>query len=373
MQSSGLFVFLGDFRIMKTEKRNVVLFVLLLFLLMTFVSCEEEKNEGKREDALMLQKEKRSDGLKEIYLAGGCFWGMEGYFKKVRGVEETNVGYANGKVETTTYQDLHETDHAETVQIVYDENVVSLQELMVRFFSIIDATSINKQGNDSGRQYRTGIYYTDIDQRPKIEAFFAFMQKKITGKIAVEVLPLRHFVLAEEYHQDYLDKNPRGYCHINLARANDPLPLVFKAKVIPKDKLETELTDLQYRVTQHKDTEKPFSSEYDKFDKKGIYVDITTGKPLFASQDKYDAGCGWPSFTKAITTDALDYTEDTSFGMKRVEVTTKKDGTHLGHVFNDGLQEKGGLRYCINGASLRFIPYEKMEEEGYGDYIIFIE
>lgn len=352
---------------MKIEKRFVHLLIFFVFL-QAFTSCEEEKKE-----ALMLQGEKRNDSLKELYLAGGCFWGMEGYFKKVRGVEETNVGYANGNIETATYQDLHKTDHAETLEIVYNENIVSLQELLVRFFSVIDATSINRQGGDIGRQYRTGIYYKDESFKQKIDAFFTFIQKKINGKIAVEVLPLRHFILAEDYHQDFLDKNPGGYCHINLSRASEPLPLTFTARAIPKDKLKEELNELQYRVTQNKDTERPFSSEYDKFDEKGLYVDIATGKPLFASQDKYDAGCGWPSFTKPITTDALDYIEDNSLGMQRVEVTTKKDGTHLGHVFTDGIAEKGGLRYCINGAALRFIPFDKMEEAGYGDYMIFIE
>ena len=353
---------------MKIKKGFPILLVLFVLPFMLFTSCEEEKEGGS-----MLQAQKRSDNLKEIYLAGGCFWGMEGYFKKVRGVEETNVGYANGNAESTTYRDLHETDHAETLEIIYNENVVSLQELLVRFFSIIEPTSINKQGNDTGRQYRTGVYYRDGAIRPKIDAFFASMQKKIKGKIAVEVLPLQHFILAEEYHQDYLDKNPNGYCHINLSRADEPIFAHLKTKSISKDKLKDELSELQYRVTQNKDTEKPFSSEYDKFDEKGIYVDIVTGKALFASQDKYDAGCGWPSFTKPITTDALDYIEDNSFGMQRVEVTTKKDGTHLGHVFNDGIKERGGLRYCINGASLRFIPFDKMEEEGYGDYKIFVE
>lgn len=340
------------------------LFLVFIFL---FACTKSEQNGGK------LQGESMNEGLKEIYFAGGCFWGVEGYFKKVKGVIETNTGYANGKSDQATYKTLKDSDHAETVQIFYDENVVSLQELLVRFFSVIDPTSLNKQGNDVGRQYRTGIYYKDPNLKPKITTFIEAMQKKIKEPILVEVLLLKHFVLAEEYHQDYLDKNPNGYCHINLSSADKPLDSGLNVKKISKDKLKTELTDIQYRVTQEKDTEAPFSSEYDKLYKKGIYVDIVTGKPLFASQDKYDAGCGWPSFSKPITTDALDYAKDMSHGMNRTEVMTKKDGTHLGHVFEDGIKEKGGLRYCINGASLRFIPYEKMAEEGYEDYMIYVE
>ena len=338
---------------------------LIFFLLFACTKTEQDAN--------ALGGQDMNVGLKEIYFAGGCFWGVEGYFKKVKGVVETNTGYANGKSDKTTYKELKDTDHAETVQIFYDDSVVSLQELLVRFFSIIEPTSLNKQGNDVGRQYRTGIYYKDSSLKPKIDTFIKVMQKKIKEPILVEVLPLKHFVLAEEYHQDYLDKNPNGYCHINLSSAYKPLDSELNVKSLSKDKLKTELTDIQYRVTQEKGTEAPFSSEYDKLYEKGIYVDIVTGKPLFASQDKYDAGCGWPSFSKPITTDALDYAEDTSYGMNRTEVTTKKDGTHLGHVFEDGIKEKGGLRYCINGASLRFIPYEKMEEEGYGDYMIYVE
>ncbi|MGP1521352.1 MAG: peptide-methionine (R)-S-oxide reductase MsrB [Treponema sp.] len=337
---------------------------LIFFLLFACTKTEQDAN--------ALGGQNMNEGVKEIYFAGGCFWGVEGYFKKIKGVVETNTGYANGKSDKTTYKELKDTDHAETVQIFYDDNVVSLQELLVRFFSIIEPTSLNKQGNDVGRQYRTGIYYKDSSLKPKIDTFIKVMQKKIKEPILVEVLPLKHFVLAEEYHQDYLDKNPNGYCHINLSSAYKPLDSELNVKSLSKDKLKTELTDIQYRVTQEKGTEAPFSSEYDKLYEKGIYVDIVTGKPLFASQDKYDAGCGWPSFSKPITTDALDYAEDKSYGMNRTEVTTKKDGTHLGHVFEDGIKEKGGLRYCINGASLRFIPYEKMEE-GYGDYMIYVE
>ena len=340
-----------------------------LFLIFFFLfACT--KNESDRNS---LGGQTMNERLKEIYFAGGCFWGVEGYFKKVKGVIQTNTGYANGKTDQTTYKELKESDHAETVQIFYDDNIVSLQELLVRFFSVIDPTSLNKQGNDEGRQYRTGIYYKDSSLKPKIEAFIETMQKKIKEPILVEVLPLKHFILAEEYHQDYLDKNPNGYCHINLFQADIPLDSDLNVKKISKDKLKSELTDIQYRVTQEKDTEAPFSSEYDKLYKKGIYVDIITGKPLFASQDKYDAGCGWPSFSKPITTDALDYAEDSSHGMTRTEVMTKNAGTHLGHVFEDGIKEKGGLRYCINGASLRFIPYEKMKEEGYEDYMIYVE
>lgn len=304
----------------------------------------------------------------EIYLAGGCFWGVESYFKKIPGVLDTSVGYANGKTKDTTYREVKETDHSETVKVIYDEDRVSLQELLEHYFRIIDPTSVNKQGNDRGRQYRTGIYYTNRNDKLIIDEIIRQKQEEYSEKIAVEVEPLNNFVLGEDYHQDYLDKNPGGYCHINLALADEPLDT--KGKVIEKDQkeLKENLTEEQYKVTQEDKTERAFTSEFDDFYEEGIYVDVVSGEPLFSSRDKYDAGCGWPSFTKPIDSN-INYKSDNSFNMSRVEVRSKSGDSHLGHVFNDGPKDKGGARYCINGASLRFIPLSKMKEEGYGDYI----
>ena len=304
----------------------------------------------------------------EIYLAGGCFWGVEGYFKKIPGILDTSVGYANGKTKDTTYRKVKETEHSETVKVIYDEDRVSLQELLEHYFRIIDPTSVNKQGNDRGRQYRTGIYYTNRNDKLIIDEIIRQKQEEYSEEIAVEVEPLNNFVLGEDYHQDYLDKNPGGYCHINLALADEPLDT--KGKVIEKDQkeLKENLTEEQYKVTQEDKTERAFTSEFDDFYEEGIYVDVVSGEPLFSSRDKYDAGCGWPSFTKPIDSN-INYKSDNSYNMSRVEVRSKSGDSHLGHVFNDGPKNKGGARYCINGASLRFIPLSKMEEEGYGDYI----
>ncbi len=304
----------------------------------------------------------------EIYLAGGCFWGVEGYFKKIPGVIDTSVGYANGKTNDTSYGELNKTDHSETVKITYNQDEVSLQDLIEYYFRIIDPTSINQQGNDKGRQYRTGIYYTNQNDKIIIDEIIRQKQENYDKKIAVEVEPLNNFVLAEDYHQDYLDKNPGGYCHINIALANEPLESK-KNKITKNDaELKEKLTKEQYEVTQKNSTERPFTSEYNDFDEEGIYVDIVSGEPLFSSKDKYDAGCGWPSFTKPIDSN-INYKSDKSYNMDRVEVRSKKGDSHLGHVFNDGPKDKGGVRYCINGASLRFIPLSKMKEEGYEEYI----
>ncbi|MGP1595306.1 MAG: peptide-methionine (R)-S-oxide reductase MsrB [Treponema sp.] len=311
--------------------------------------------------------------IKEIYLAGGCFWGVEGYFSMLKGIVDTDTGYANGKNATASYDSLRETDHAETVKIVYNSGVINLHEILLHYFRIIDPTSVNKQGNDTGRQYRTGVYYTDERDEPVIRSFIAKQQLHFKKPIAVEVAPLQHFVLAEAYHQDYLKRNPAGYCHIDLSLAAKPLHDESRFAVPSSAELKARLTDLQYRVTQESATERPFTSEYDSCNEKGIYVDIVTGEPLFSSRDKFDAGCGWPSFTKPITAQSVNFHEDTSLGMSRTEVTSNKGSSHLGHVFNDGPKESTGLRYCINGAALTFIPLDEMEKRGYGDYIPYVE
>jgi len=303
--------------------------------------------------------------MAEIYLAGGCFWGLEEYFSRIEGVEETTVGYANGQVESTNYQLIHQTDHAETVHLIYDEERVSLREILLYYFRVIDPLSVNKQGNDVGRQYRTGIYYTNQADKAVIEQVFVEQEKQLGQKIAVELEPLRHYVLAEDYHQDYLKKNPGGYCHINVNDAYQPLVDPGQYERPTDAELKEQLSEEQYQVTQNSATERPFHNAYNATFEEGIYVDVTTGEPLFFAGDKFESGCGWPSFSRPIARDVLKYYEDKSHGMERIEVRSRSGNAHLGHVFTDGPESAGGLRYCINSAALRFIPKEKMEAEGY--------
>ncbi|MEL7654956.1 MAG: peptide-methionine (S)-S-oxide reductase MsrA [Bacillota bacterium] len=288
-------------------------------------------------------------GKKEIYLAGGCFWGLEKYISSIPGVISTEAGYANGKTEKPTYEDVcyRDTGHSETVRVEYDSTQISLPGLLSLFYKVIDPTSLNRQGHDVGSQYRTGIYYTDQGDLAMIRESIDSLQKEYRKPIAIEIKPLLNYYTAEEYHQKYLDKNPGGYCHIS--------PEHF-------------LSPVQYEVTMKNGTEPPYQNEYWNNDQEGIYVDIITGEPLFSSKDKFEA-CGWPSFSKPMDPEGVKSKKDFSHGMIRDEVRSRVGDIHLGHVFEDGPIESGGLRYCINSASLRFIPKEKMEEEGYGKYL----
>lgn len=311
---------------------------------------------------------------KEIYLVGGCFWGTEKYLQGVNGILETEVGYANGNTENPTYEEVchYNTGHAEAVKVVYENTVIGLPFLLELYYDVINPVSINKQGNDIGSQYRTGIYFVQDEDEAIIRESIDKLQLKYEQKIAIEVKRLENYYRAEDYHQKYLDKNPQGYCHIGVDKFEKAKKAVDTSKKYTKksgQELRESLTELQFEVTQNSATEQPFHNEYfDEF-REGIYVDITTGEPLFLSDDKFESGCGWPSFSRPIDASLIKDVMDTSFGRIRTEVRSKTGDAHLGHVFEDGPTELGGLRYCINSASLRFIPKESMEQEGYGEYL----
>jgi peptide methionine sulfoxide reductase msrA/msrB len=314
----------------------------------------------------------------EIYLAGGCFWGSEKYLASIPGVLSTEVGYANGTTENPSYEDVcyKNTGHAESVRVSYDPTLLPLDFLLALYFDSVDPLAINRQGGDIGSQYRTGIYYTQKQDIPIIETAMKALEKRLGRPSAIEVKPLENYYPAEDYHQKYLDKNPNGYCHIGKGQiAKAAKALVNPADYEPKDKaaLKRELSPLQFEVTQNSATEPPFRNEFFDSFRSGIYVDITSGEPLFVSADKFDSGCGWPSFSKPLDPNTVLEKKDLSHSMVRTEVRSRVGDAHLGHVFSDGPQETGGLRYCINSAALRFIPKEDMEKEGYGAFLHFVD
>ena len=311
-----------------------------------------------------------------IYLAGGCFWGMEQLMQSIPGVIDAESGYANGTCEADAdYKTVckGETGFRETVRVEYDPGQVSLDALLLAYFYVIDPTVQNRQGNDRGSQYQTGVYYTNESARETVKRI-AEVERGRSEKFFVEIGPLKNYYPAEEYHQNYLEKNPNGYCHIPRAE----MELFSRLRIDPGDyqkpaaeSIRDKLTAEQYRVTQESGTERAFTGEFwDKFEK-GIYVDVVTGEPLFSSTDKYESGCGWPAFTKPIEEPAVVELEDLSHGMRRTEVRSRAGDSHLGHVFTGDPESPNGVRYCINSAALRFVPYEKMEAEGYG-YLLYL-
>ena len=306
-----------------------------------------------------------------IYMAGGCFWGMEQLMQSIPGVIDVESGYANGSCsKDANYKTVcgGNTGFRETVKVEYDPEKVSLDALLLAYFYVIDPTVENQQGNDRGSQYQTGLYYTDDESKDTVERV-AEIERGRSEKFFVEIGPLKNYYPAEEYHQDYLEKNPGGYCHI----PKEEIELFSKLSIDPGDykkpaaeSIRDKLTEEQYRVTQESGTEIAFTGEFwDKFEK-GIYVDVVTGEPLFSSTDKFESGCGWPAFTKPIEAPAVVERDDSSYGMNRTEVRSRAGDSHLGHVFENDPESPNGVRYCINSASLRFVPYEKMESEGYG-------
>lgn len=358
--------------------KKILIFTILTLGGILLANCSTKK-EQKEIQKTVNNSTMNHDNENVIYFAGGCFWGTEYFFQQVRGVEITEVGYANGKTSNPSYKDVTtgQTGFAETVKVVYNPEVIDLELLIDLFFKTIDPTSLNKQGNDRGTQYRTGIYYVNDDQKEIVNKKLAELAKNYSQEIVVESEPILNFYNAEDYHQDYLIKNPNGYCHIDpslfeyASKANPEKENTYKKP--DQETLKKMLTPLQYEVTQNNATERPYSNEYDQEFREGIYVDITTGEPLFVSTDKFDAGCGWPSFSKPIDESLIKELKDNSHGMNRIEVRSKTGDAHLGHVFNDGPKDKGGLRYCINSASLKFIPKEEMKAKGYEKYIQLLE
>lgn len=313
-----------------------------------------------------------------IYLAGGCFWGIEHLMQSIPGVIDAQSGYANGRrAEDANYQTICDTDTGfrETVRVEYDPEQVSLDALLMAYFYVIDPTVVNRQGNDIGTQYQTGVYYTNDKAKATVERI-AEIERSRSPEFHVEIGPLLNYYPAEEYHQNYLTNNPLGYCHI----PREEIELFSALRIDPGDyqkpaeeAIRDKLTAEQYDVTQESGTEYPFRNEFWNQFEKGIYVDIVTGEPLFSSTDKFESSCGWPAFSKPIEEPSIVERVDTSHGMIRTEVRSRAGNTHLGHVFENDPESPNGVRYCINSASLRFIPYAHMEAEGYGYLMDVVE
>lgn len=307
--------------------------------------------------------------MEKATFAGGCFWCMVEPFENQEGIEEIISGYTGGWTPDPTYKEVisGETGHYEAVQILFDPALFPYEKLLDFYWRQIDPTDPEGQFKDRGSSYRTAIFYhTNHQKRLAVDSKSELEKSgRFADPIVTEILPAKEFYPAEDYHQDFHKKNAFRYALYKRSRED------FLKKYWPKDRsfLKDQLTEMQYFVTQENGTEPPYENEFWDNTREGIYVDIVSGEPLFTSKEQYDSGCGWPSFTKPVMDASVSERYDLSHRTTRVEVRSREADSHLGHVFPDGPGPKG-LRYCINSASLRFIPKEKLEEEGYGDLLL---
>lgn len=292
--------------------------------------------------------------LAHAIFAAGCFWGVQAAFDAVPGVWSTRVGYTGGSAVNPSYEQVcrGNTGHAEAVEIAYDPEQVSYDELLDVFFSIHNPTTRDRQGPDIGHQYRSAVFYLNAGQKEAAVAKILELNRsgKFPAPIVTEIVPAKTFYPAEDYHQDYLKKQGLKTCGSNDMRMEEE----EEEETDDEQEWKKKLTPLQYDVLRRKGTERPFTGRYYRFDEDGTYSCAACGNPIFMSQDKFDSGCGWPSFDKAIP-GHVKFTPDFSHGMERIEVTCARCGSHLGHVFEDGPTETGD-RFCINSAAMDFTP-----------------
>ena len=359
-------------------KKLIYLFLTVIF----FSACEDNYMQQMKynEDKLT----SFGGAIRKATLAAGPFFYLEKEFESLDGINKVINGFSGGKDQNPTYEKVENgiSDHQMAVQIYFDASVISYYEILNFYWKQFDPTDKNGFFEKRGSQYKSVIFYHTPKQKEIAERSKELLNNSgiLSSKIVTEIVKFDYFYSAEEKYQDFYKKKPQKFQKmLNDSKRSEFIRTTWIDENLEKylkraqdDEIINKLSPIQFAVTQKNATERPYENEYWDNDKPGIYVDVVTGEPLFSSKDQFECGTGWPSFTKPINTESVEKKLDTSYGMKRVEVRSKIGDSHLGHVFYDG-PDPTNLRYCINSASLKFIPKEKMEEMGYGEYLYLLE
>lgn len=412
---------------MCTLTQSVSILLSLLAAILTAGCQHESVISGEIHDAVEVANQGNADGAEDAtaILAGGCFWCVESDFGKLPGVTDVVSGYSGGSTANPTYKNYADGGHVEVAKVTYDPSQVTYTGLVEWLIKHSDPTDGQGSFGDRGAQYRPLVYYVNEQEKQAAENAIAEVNKLAVYEkpLALEVAKREKFWPAEDYHQDYAKNSLVKYDYyryrsgrdafikkhwgdrakklelpgsipkakedsdktLTSAPADNPLESNTAAPTDsaeppwndfrkPSDQeLKQKLTDIQYKVTQQSGTETAFKNPYWDNKDAGIYVDIVSGEPLFSSTDKFKSGTGWPSFVRPLNSKFITLIEDNTLFTTRTEVRSKIANSHVGHVFNDGPADRGGKRWCMNSAAMKFVPKEKMEAEGYGDYVSLVE